>query len=365
MIKILIIDDTALVRQHLRKILQSSFDNIEVFLASDSNSALDKINIYKPDIITFNYEMPNLNGTETIKKIIEITSAPIIMLSSYTSKGAKVTMEALNIGVFDFLCKPDPNSDDSQTEFEELFSSEIECAIKYVNKKLSKESNDNNLNISKPEPKTENEGPKKSCIETKWSAKAHNYEFAKIDIVGIGISTGGPPVISKILKSLPEKFDKSILIVQHMPSGFTAEFAKRLNETSNIRVKEAENNEVIKPGFAYVAPGGMQMSVQKRVNDTIIIISDGEKVSGHKPSADILFDSMADHLKGRCIGIIMTGMGHDGSDGLLKLRNTGSITWGQTKETCVVYGMPKAAKEKDAVLEELSVDEIIKRLSCI
>jgi len=189
-----------------------------------------------------------------------------------------------------------------------------------------------------------------------------NSKYINVDYIGVGISTGGPPIISQILKSLPAKFNKTIFIVQHMPAGFTTEFSRRLNEISKINVKEAENNEVIYRGYAYLAPGGKHMEIQKRDNDMIIVLTDDEKVSGHKPSADVLFNSMASNLKNKCIGIIMTGMGHDGSDGLFELRKAGSITWGQSKETCVVYGMPKVALEKDAVCEEISVDEIIQRL---
>lgn len=356
--KVLVVDDTVLMRQYFKKIIESAFQDIEVIVASDGIIALEKIKFYNPDVITLDFEMPGMNGLECLQEIIKISKTPVIMVSAYTTQGAKVTLDALSLGAFDFICKPSKVESGKTEEFESLFIEKVEAALHFSKK---------NQSIRKVSHTAE--FIKNTQAVTEATAKILSehvkYDYSKVEIIGIGISTGGPSVVREILSSLPKNFKLPILIVQHMPVGFTSEFAERLNSICKIEVKEAEEGDVIKPGRALVAPGGKHLKVDRGMSGLFIRVFDGEKVSGHKPSADVLFSSLAKEYGEKALGIIMTGMGADGSKGLLELKKSGANTWAQNEETCVVYGMPKAAVEIGAVCEVLSVEAIIARLKQI
>lgn len=350
MTKILIVDDTAFMRQYLKSIIESHLD-IEVIVAPNGVIALEKIKLYNPDVITLDFEMPGMNGIECLQEILKISKIPVIMVSAFTSQGAKVTIDALNVGAFDFVCKPNRTTQKDSDDFENILLEKIEGALHYRNKdtSLNKSTISNSIN-------------KVATSNIKTCSSNEKHDYSKVDIVAIGISTGGPSVVRQILSSLPKNFKLPIVVVQHMPVGFTAEFAQRLNEVSQIDVKEAAEGDIIRPGRALIAQGGKHLSVKKESLSSIAKVYEAEKVSGHKPSADVLFSSVASEYGARSLGIIMTGMGSDGSNGLLQMRNAGAITWGQSEETCVVYGMPKVAAEIGAVCEVFSVEEVIEKL---
>lgn len=351
--RVLVVDDTVFMRQYLKNIIESSFQDVEVIVASSGIIALEKLKVYEPDVITLDFEMPEMNGIECLKEIVKFTNAPVIMVSAFTSQGAKITIDALSLGAFDFVCKPTKIFNHDPGDFEVHFLEKIEAGLYFMKNKqtVRKQSAFSQFIKNKEIEPVENKAREKVKLD-----------YSKVEIVGIGISTGGPSVVREILSSLPKNFKLSIVIVQHMPVGFTTEFAERLNDTSQIEVKEAEDGDALKPGRALIAPGGKQLSVEKGHGGGVVKVYDGEKVSGHKPSADVLFSSLARNYKDKALGIIMTGMGADGSKGMLELKNAGAPTWAQNEETCIVYGMPKVAVDIGAVCEILSVQEVIKRL---
>lgn len=340
--KVLVVDDSAFMRQTIKEILEKT-GNFEVSVAQTPLIALDKIQKQNFDVITVDYEMPIMNGIELIRRIREITKSNIIMISAYTQPGAQITLEALSEGAFDYVLKPT-----NQTEIE-LFSSEIIEKVTYACN-CKKNNQEYKYTFSK--------------VEAKKGLDI--YEKAKLaKVVAIGISTGGPPALEYIFKSLKRDFRLPILVVQHMPFNFTKALAERLCQLTKHCIKEAENFEEIKDGCIYIAPGGKHMIAEKVEDNFFIRLLDTEKVSGHKPSADVLFWSISKSYKNRAIGIIMTGMGSDGAEGILDMKNMGAVTIAQDEKSSVVFGMPKVAIAKGAVDEVLSLDEIINFLNNI
>lgn len=351
MIKILVVDDTAFMRQYLKRIIETLPDT-EVIVAPNGVIGLEKIKLYKPDVITLDFEMPDMNGIQCLKEITKVSDVPVIMVSAFTSQGAKVTIDALNLGAFDFICKP-ARVDQKGDDFDEILIEKIEGAIHYKGKRIEKLNDKLALK------------PRENIEKTTNKTIDKNVDYSKIEVIAIGISTGGPSVVRQILSSLPKNFRLPIAVVQHMPVGFTAEFAQRLDEVSQIAVKEAAEGDILKPGRALVAQGGKHFAIRRESLAGVAKVFEAEKVSGHKPSVDVLFSSIAKEYKDRAIGIIMTGMGADGSNGLLEMKSAGAITWGQSEETCTVYGMPKVAAEIGAVTQVFSIDEIIAKLKQI
>ena len=350
--KVLVVDDTVFMRQYLKNVIEASFQDVEVIVAASGIIALEKIKVYEPDVITLDFEMPGMNGLDCLREFTKITQVPIIMVSSFTSQGAKISIDALSFGAFDFVCKPSKIFNNEPNDFEEHFLEKIEAGLYFTkqHQAIRKKSAFTELF------KQEKEQQVKPIVEIK------KIDYSKIEVIGIGISTGGPSVVREILSRLPKNFKFPIMIVQHMPVGFTFEFAGRLNDVSELEVKEAQDGDILKKGRVLIAPGGKQLEVEKSSLAGFVKVFDGEKVSGHKPSADILFSSLAKYYGDKVLGIIMTGMGADGSKGLLEMRKAGAVTWAQNEETCVVYGMPKVAVEKGAVCEIMSVDAIIEKL---
>ncbi|WAM32728.1 protein-glutamate methylesterase/protein-glutamine glutaminase [Caldicellulosiruptor naganoensis] len=344
MYKVLVVDDSAFMRQLIKSILEQT-GRFSVMVAQTPLIALDRVRKFKFDVITIDYEMPYMNGVELIKKIKEITDSKILMISAYTHPGAHTTFEALSAGAFDYILKP--SGEDEIKEFKYELIKKVTAACEEYKKIRSKETLE--------EIKGRKILLEESLIERAKSAK----------VVGIGISTGGPPVLEKMFKSLKSDFPLPILVVQHMPPNFTKAFAERLAFITSKCIKEAEDNEEVKPGCIYIAKGGYHLAVEERQGKLYTRVLDLEKIKSHKPSADILFSSIAEACEKDAIGIIMTGMGSDGSDGILEMRKKGAITIAQNEKTCVVFGMPKAAIEIDAIEFVMSPEEIVELLNMI
>lgn len=355
MYRVLVVDDTVFMRQFLKNLIESAFQDVEVIVAASGIIALEKLRVYDPDVITLDFEMPEMNGLDCLKEIVKISNVPVIMVSAFTTQGAKVTIDSLSWGAFDFVCKPTRIFDNEDNDFQAHFLEKIEAGLYFrkQNREVKKKSAFSELLNSKAQ------------IKEKEVVPDVKLDYSRVEIIGIGISTGGPSVVREILSSLPKTFKYPILVVQHMPVGFTAEFAERLNDVCQIEVKEAQDGDVLKPGRALIAPGGKQMEVEKGPISGFVKVHDGEKVSGHKPSADVLFNSITKYYSKSGLGIIMTGMGADGSKGLLEMKKAGSITWAQNEETCVVYGMPKVAVDIGATCEVLSIKDIIQKLNSL
>lgn len=334
-IKLLIIDDSLLFRNILKKVL-SEDSHIEVVgLAVDPLDALDKIEKLRPDILTLDIEMPKMNGLTFLKKIMTENPMKIVLVSSMNIS----VFDALHSGAVDFVRKPDMSSENDL----ELFFRELTSKIKIAS--IAK------LKINKTEKKYEL--PNK--LPNKLQSSTDNASMQKI--IAIGASTGGTEATLEILKALPKEMP-GILVTQHMPAGFTKMYADRLNKICNIEVREARNGDRVEKGLALIAPGDFHMRLVKDDNGYFVTCRQGEKVSGHCPSVDVLFNSVADAANKNAVGIILTGMGKDGAQGLLNMRKAGAYTIGQDKDSSVVYGMPMVAYNIGAVAVQAAIEDI-------
>jgi two-component system, chemotaxis family, protein-glutamate methylesterase/glutaminase len=331
-VRVLIVDDSATARAVVREVLESDKEIEVVGVAQDAYIARDKIIELRPDVICLDVEMPRMDGITFLKKLMTYMPTPVVMVSSLTQKGAMTTLEALEAGAVDFVAKPHSNIYDGIDEIREEIVSKVKSAAK-----------------AKVMPK------KQGVILQRVSYKALSETTDKV--IAIGASTGGTEAIKDVLTRLPAN-TPGIIIVQHMPSNFTKSFADRLNELCAIEVKEAKNGDFLGVGKALVAPGDFHMVLRRSGARYYVEIGTGEKVSGHRPSVDVMFNSVAKTAGTNAIGVILTGMGADGAKGLLAMRNAGAKTIGQNEDSCIVYGMPKVAYEVGAVEKQYPLDKI-------
>jgi two-component system, chemotaxis family, protein-glutamate methylesterase/glutaminase len=337
-IKVLIVEDSAFMRKLISAFLAED-SRIEVIgIARNGNEAIGKIKENKPDVITLDVEMPVMNGIEALKIIMEQFPTPVIMLSSTTREGTDNTFTAMSSGAFDFIAKPSGAiSLDLHKIKEELIEKIIAASSANVHR-LQKSQINVETSVS--------DGNKYSKIksETNKSINLKNWDSSNKKLVVIGTSTGGPRALQAVLTKLPRNLEAPVLIVQHMPPGFTKSLAERLDTLSEITVKEAENGEIIQKGTAYIAPGGCHLKLKKVGRSLAIMIDKSEVRNGHRPSVDVLFESASEFQEFSKIAVIMTGMGSDGSKGLVQLKQTGNVrAIAESRETSIVFGMPKAA----------------------
>lgn len=359
--KVMVIDDSAFMRRVISDIINGDSRFEIVGTASNGKEALEKVDEFEPDVISLDIQMPIMDGLTMLKKLSKTHKIPVIMMSTLTKEGASETIEALELGAFDFVAKPDNifkvNSDEIKNELlEKLYQASLsgeKSVTKFkpriTNKILSREtlSFKPSLNI-KRETKTER-------IST---------QTGKIDkLVAIGTSTGGPRALQYVLPYLPADIDAGIVIVQHMPPGFTKSLSERLDQLSEINVKEAEEGDLILKGTAYIAPGDKHLIVKQKGNSYYIELSDGPKKGAHKPSVDVMMTSITQIKIPGVIGVIMTGMGADGRDGLNDLKNARDIhIIAQDEASCVVYGMPKSVVEAGIADEIVPLDQLSKAI---
>ena len=321
-VRVLVVDDSALMRKLIPNILERD-NSIEVVgTAMDGNFGLKKIEELSPDVVTLDLEMPGLNGVDTLKEIMRRWRLPVIVVSSHSTTGASITLKALALGAFDFVAKPKDVSARLPEIAEELIK-KIQAAAQSAGVQTQFLPRD-----------TPGEQPRKL------------QPVAPTRIIAIGVSTGGPNALQYLFSQLPVEFSGSILVVQHMPDGFTELFAKRLDESCPIRVKEAQSGDLLVAGRALICPGNRHMKVQKLPLGNVAVLSDEAPVNGHRPSVDVLFHSVAEKFGPQATAVLMTGMGEDGAVGLGEIRAAGGFTVAQSQETCVVFGMPKAAIER-------------------
>lgn len=367
-IRVLVVDDSIFMRTTIKKIITN--DDIEVIeTAANGKDAIEKTLELQPDIITMDVEMPVMNGIEALRNIMIKSPTPVLMLSTLTSEGADATMEALSLGAIDFVTKKAAFNDMYGLK-EELIAKITEIGrnrllqIQFRRKrsmaevknkiKDDKDSKDIALHLSKKS--------KTQVKEKLPKAPDRRPKSADIEIIGIGISTGGPVALQSMIPKLPENLPVAILIAQHMPPKFTKSLADRLNLSAKINVKEAEDNEFIKPGYIYIAPGGKQMIVSKKRK---IIITDEPADELYKPSVNVMMNSIAEVYGKRALGVIMTGMGHDGQIGLQNLHDKGGWVIAQDINTCVVAGMPKSVIDSDIANEIIPLDNLASVISSI
>ncbi len=341
-IRVLTVDDSGLMQKLLKSAL-SQCPQIEIIgQAMDSAEARNMIKQLNPDIITLDVEMPGMNGLEFLERLMNARPMPVIMFSSHTAEGTEITLKALELGAVDFLQKPRVGLDKSL----DFLVAELTPKILSFGKAKPRTLRDVMINMQKSGNNVQDKQQKISNAQLKY------------DIIAIGSSTGGVTAIREVLESLPNNLPP-IVITQHMPEGYTARFAERLNRDCAMTVVQASNHQELENGHVYIAPGTHHMKIVKRNGKYTTELSDGATVSGHRPSVDVMFQSLAKASgNNRSIAIMLTGMGRDGAQGMLELKELGCPTIGQNKETCVVYGMPRAAYELGAVDVELPLDKI-------
>jgi two-component system chemotaxis response regulator CheB len=333
-VRVLVVDDSALMRKLIPKILERD-DTIEVVgTAMDGNFGLKKIEELAPQVITLDLEMPGMNGIDTLKEIMRKWRLPVIVVSSHSTAGASITLKALGLGAFDFVAKPADVSARMPEIAAELIS-KIKAAVE-----------SNNFR-----PRLMPEGKRVMKARTEAAATPTR-------VIAIGVSTGGPNALQYLFSQLPAEFPGSILVVQHMPDGFTDMFARRLDESCAVRVKEAQSGDLLLAGRVLICPGNRHIKVKKLPLGNVAVLSEEAPVQGHRPSADVLFRSMAEEFGSKAIAVIMTGMGDDGANGMGAVRAAGGVTIAQNEASCVVYGMPKAAIDRGYVTRVVHLEEL-------
>jgi two-component system chemotaxis response regulator CheB len=334
-IRAIVIDDSALVRNIITDLLQSD-GQIEVIATGktglDCVQLVEKLN---PDVVTLDIEMPVMDGLTALREISQKKlKVAVIMLSVLTQHGAQATFQALELGAIDFVPKPSSEMKMDLEEIGLLLKSRI---VGYFDHELKKKA-------------------------PRVKIKVGNFPEVKktpIKAIGIGTSTGGPNALHSLFKDIPEGFSLPIFVVQHMPAGFTKAFAERLDEISKIKVKEAENGEIVKPGTAYIAPGNYHMKIHRRDINISIELDQGIQVNGHRPSVDVTIDSLANCYGSGLVGIIMTGMGRDGADSIKRLKEKGGATIAQDEKTSVIFGMNRQAIDQGGVDYVVPLNQIV------
>lgn len=351
-LKVLVVDDSVFMRKTIAKIIET--EEIEVIeTAVNGKDAIEKVKLLKPDLVTMDIEMPIMNGLEALKVIMQECPLPVLMVSTLTSEGAEATIEALSLGAVDFITK--------KAAFTEMHSLKDELIGKILDignnatlrTQLRRRSQILQMRSSFRKDSSEDlnsfsianklaEKSRKKTVEPKYTGTRKRPLPRDVDMLVIGISTGGPVALNELFSHLPGGIPVPILIAQHMPPVFTKSLAERLNGISPLTIKEAEDGERVRSGFVYFAPGGKQMTINKR---GLLAISEEPKDELYKPSVNVLINSVVQSYGRRSIGLIMTGMGHDGRDSLKGLHQTGGYVISQDIESCVVGGMPKSVIE--------------------
>lgn len=355
MIQVLIIDDSAFMRSLLKKVIESDPGLQVVGEAPDPIAAREMIKALNPDVLTLDVEMPRMDGLEFLRRLMSLRPMPVIMISSLTEQGSETTLQALELGAVDFMPKPRMDSPALIAEYTETLCEKLRAAA--------------TARFKRPASAARPAAPNAPATATLSSANltrpgpgiSLSDRTLHETLIAIGASTGGTEAIKDVLVDLPEQIP-GIVITQHMPEMFTASFAKRLDRLAKITVVEARGGERIQPRHAYLAPGNAHLRVRKSGGQFFTELSQAEPVNRHRPSVDVLFRSVAEIFGKKAIGVLLTGMGRDGAQGLLEMREAGAWTIGQDQASCVVYGMPREAALLDAIDETLPLSGIPKHL---
>jgi two-component system chemotaxis response regulator CheB len=342
-IRVLIVDDSSLMRGLLTEIIGGVPDIEVVGAAPDALVAREMIKALNPDVLTLDVEMPKMDGLEFLRRLMRLRPMPVVMISSRTAHGSDVTLEALETGAFDFVTKPQADSSTGLQPYADEIREKIRAAHASRGRLLSPR-----VASARPEVRVP-------------SASGLSQRFLQSHVVAIGASTGGTEAIKEVLMRLPADMPP-IVMVQHMPEAFTASFARRLDGLAALSVVEAAGNERLKPGVAYLAPGHSHLTIRKSAGGHVTELSMAEPVNRHRPSVDVLLQSVAGAAGQSATALILTGMGKDGAQGMMAMRRAGAWTIGQDEASCVVYGMPREAARIGAVAEVASLAEIGGRL---
>jgi two-component system chemotaxis response regulator CheB len=336
-IRVLVVDDSALMRKLIPAILARDPSIEVVGTAMDGAFALKKIEELRPDVVTLDLEMPRMDGMETLRLIMRRAPLPVILFSTHSKEGAYSTLKALALGAVDFLAKPTDAAGGHLETIADLLIEKIKVAKRAAGRKLPPAT----VPIDPPDQK-----------------KGVRYSLPPNRIIAIGISTGGPNALQFVLSQIPGDFPASILVVQHMPEGFTEMFARRLDECCALDVQEAKSGDLLVAGRVLICPGNRHMMVRRMPRGDMAVLSDGPPVNGHRPSVDVLFHSVAQEFALTAVGVLMTGMGEDGAEGLGAIKASGGMTVAQSEDTCVVSGMPRAAILKGHANKVVPLDSL-------
>ena len=345
-LKLMVVDDSPLFRTWLIRSL-SADDRFQIVgYAVNALDAQEKIPLLQPDMLTLDIEMPGMSGIDFLKQLLPVHPIPVILVSSLNLR----VFDALEAGAVDFVRKPDEANGLSKEIFLSMLRSKLLVAAASHVHLPSVPASPQAAKKRIVSPLTAADNPFLNRPKTSAAASQET-------VIAIGASTGGTEAILEVVKNFPEN-TPGVVITQHMPAGFTAMYAERLNRICKMEVREAKNGDRIRKGLMLLAPGGLQMRVVPLGNSYAVSVQEGEKVNGHRPSVDVLFDSVALHVREHAIGVLLTGMGTDGAAGLLRMRKNGAYTIGQDKNSCVVYGMPMEAHKIGAVCQQCPLNTI-------
>lgn len=387
-IQVLVCDDSALMRNLISRIVNSEEGLNVIGTAMNGKFLLQKLPILKPDLILLDIEMPEMNGIQFLEERKRLgIDIPVVILSSIATKGAAVTMQCLELGASDFITKPSGSTSSNITS---VASTIVEKIASYGGRYAKQHGKTvtaidvliHAAKLKEAEAAAVKEGIIDKIMPATSSQTATPFsptlfqtqkkepsvivplrEPSNIEVVALGISTGGPNALREVFAKIDPKFSKPILVVQHMPAGFTKEFAASLDRICPLAVKEAEDGDLIHPGQIYIAPGDYHIKVEKSTLCNVIKLSKEDLRNGHRPSADVLFESVAKLYKNHALGVIMTGMGRDGAAELAEMRKEGAWTLGQDEQSSIVYGMPKVAWENGAVQKQVSLENMADEMS--
>ena len=339
--KVLIVDDSALMRALLTEIIGGAPDLVVVGSAPDPIAAREMIKSLNPDVLTLDVEMPKMDGLEFLGRLMKLRPMPVIMISALTARGSEVTLQALELGAVDFVAKPRAENVSLLQSYAEEIRDKIRAA--------------HGAQLQRRPPVAA------AAQRAETPLPGVSSRILNERIIAIGASTGGTEAIKEVIIRLPAAMP-GIVMVQHMPETFTPSFAKRLDTLGAIRVIEAKGGERIQPGYAYLAPGHSHLTVKKSGSGWVTELAQSDPVNRHRPSVDVLFNSVAKEVGKHALGVILTGMGKDGAQGMLAMRQAGAWNIGQDQESCVVYGMPREAALVGAVDEVVALNNVAARL---
>lgn len=326
MIRVLIVDDSAFMRKVLSDLFAGEADFLPPDTARNGQEAVEKVKTMRPDLVTLDVEMPVMDGLEALRQIMQVAPTPSLMVSSLTKAGAEATIRALDLGAVDFIAKTNGPISSIESIRQELLA-KARAAVRA------------NVRQLVPPP----------MQQSARSVLPFGGAGGSEKIVAIGTSTGGPRALQEIITRLPADLPCGVLVVQHMPPGFTRSLAERLNSLSAVQVKEAEDNEPIRPGCVYIAPGAYHMRVDRGGRGLCLRLTQDAPIGGHRPAVDPMFESVARHYGGRTVAVLLTGMGHDGAQGMKAIKERQGFTIAEDQSTSVVFGMPKSAIELGVV----------------
>ncbi|MGH9740633.1 MAG: protein-glutamate methylesterase/protein-glutamine glutaminase [Candidatus Acidiferrales bacterium] len=340
-IRVLVVDDSALMRKLIPQTLLHDSSIEVVGTAMDGLIGLRKIEELKPNVVTLDLEMPRMDGIEMLRQITRKHRVPVIVVSAHTNEGASLTLKALGLGAFDFVTKPSDAASGRLTQIASELALKIKVAAASGAPKVI-------LTVPAAKPKVRRPFSTQPRVPSR--------------VIAIGVSTGGPAALQYLFSQLPEDFPGSLVVVQHMPEGFTEMFAQRLHESTPIEVKEAQSGDLLLAGRALICPGNRHIKVRRMEHGDVAILVDQPRVNGHRPSVDVLFQSVAKELGAKAVAVLMTGMGDDGAAGLGAIRAAGGFTIAQSPDTCVVDSMPRSAIERGFVCRIESLAELASAL---